>query len=57
MTNHAVSLQATKNLMGGRKVEDGKEEEQRKKKVEYVVDSLLLNNNELRDISGLSYTL
>jgi hypothetical protein len=25
LANHYVSLQATKNLMGGRKIEDGKE--------------------------------
>ena len=43
--------------MGGRKVEDGKEEEQRKKKINYIVDSLLLNNNELRELAGLSNTL
>lgn len=43
--------------MGGRKVDDGKEEAQRKKKVEHVVDSLLLNNNEIREIIGLYDTL
>jgi len=36
--------------MGGRKVEDGKEEAARKKTIEYIVDSLLLNSNQIRDI-------
>jgi len=40
-------------LGGGRKPEDGKEETQRKKHVVYHVNSLLLNNNEIRDIKGL----
>ena len=40
-------------LGGGRKPEDGKEETQRKKEVVYHVNSLLLNNNEVRDIRGL----
>ena len=40
-------------LGGGRKPEDGKEETQRKKEVVYHVNSLLLNNNEIRDIKGL----
>lgn len=40
-------------LGGGRKPEDGKEETQRKKEVVYHVNSLLLNNNEVRDIKGL----
>jgi hypothetical protein len=43
--------------MGGRKVEDGKEEEQRKKKVKYHVNSILLNNNEIRDIKSFYDTL
>ncbi len=43
--------------MGGRKLEDGKEEEARKKKIEYVVDSLLLNTNQIREISGLAEVL
>lgn len=43
--------------MGGRKLEDGKEEEARKKKIEYVVDSLLLNTNQIREINGLAEVL
>jgi len=43
-------------MMGNRKPEDGKEETQRKKEVVYHVNSLLLNNNEIRDIKGL-YTV
>lgn len=57
LANHYVSLHATKNLLGGRKIDDGKEEEQRKKKIECSVDSLLLNNNNIRDIHGLANTL
>ena len=55
LQTHSVSLQQTKNGMlgGGRKPEDGKEETQRKKEVVYHVNSLLLNNNEVRDIKGL----
>jgi Leucine-rich repeat (LRR) protein len=43
--------------MGGRKVEDGKEEAARKKTIEYIVDSLLLNSNQIRDIKGLASVL
>ena len=57
LSKNNATLQSTKNAMGGRKVDDGKEEAQRKKKVEYIVDSLLLNNNEVREISGLYDTL
>ena len=57
LANHYVSLVTTKNLLGGRKIDDGKEEEQRKKKIEYSVTSLLLNSNEIRDITGLANTL
>lgn len=57
LSKNNVPLSTTKNALGGRKVDDGKEEAQRKKKIEYVVDSLLLNNNEIREISGLYDTL
>ena len=57
LAKNAVTLNTTKNTMGGRKVDDGKEETQRKKKIEYHVNSLLLNNNEIRDIHGLYDTL
>ena len=57
LANHYVSLQTATNSMGGRKVEDGKEEEQRKKKVKYHVNSILLNNNEIRDIKSFYDTL
>jgi len=43
--------------MGGRKQEDGKEEAARKKKIDFVVDSLLLNTNQIRDIKGLASVL
>tara|TARA_B110000914_G_C15229560_1_gene338978 strand:+ start:248 stop:493 length:246 start_codon:yes stop_codon:yes gene_type:complete len=43
--------------MGGRKQEDGKEEAARKKKIDFVVDSLLLNTNFIRDIKGLANVL
>jgi hypothetical protein len=57
LTKNFVSLQATKNLLGGRKIDDGNEEEKKKKKIEYTVDAILLNNNEVRDLSGLFNTL
>lgn len=44
-------------MLGGRKPEDGKEEAQKKKEINYVVNSLLLNNNEIRDLVGFSDTL
>jgi Leucine-rich repeat (LRR) protein len=40
-------------MMGGRKQEDGKEEKARKKEITYHVNALMLNNNEIREISGL----
>ena len=53
LANFSVSLQASKNgMMGARKVDDGKEEARRKKEVSYHVNSLLLNNNEIRELSG-----
>jgi len=49
LAQYNVSLQATKNgLLGNKRQEDGKEEAQRKKEIHYVVNSLLLNNNEIR---------
>ena len=58
LSNHYVSLQANKGLLGGpKRAEDGKEEEKRKKKINYTVNSLMLNNNELRDLAGLNSTL
>lgn len=57
LANHNVSLQTTKNLMGGRKVDDGKETEQRKKGIKLHVNALMLNNNELRDLNKLHSTL
>jgi Leucine-rich repeat (LRR) protein len=44
-------------MLGGRKVEDGKEEKKRQKQIEMEVTSIFLNNNEIRDIRGLSETL
>ena len=38
---------------GGRKPEDGNEVAKKKKGITYHVNSLLLNNNEIRDIKGL----
>lgn len=52
-----TSLHNTKNLLGGRKIEDGKEEQKRLKAINYEVNSIFLNNNEIRDIKGLSETL
>ena len=43
--------------MGGRKQEDGKEEAQKKKEISYVVNTILLNNNELRDLNFFYDTL
>lgn len=43
-------------MMGNKRPEDGKEETQRKKEIVYHVNSLLLNNNEIREIKGL-YTV
>jgi hypothetical protein len=40
-------------MMGTRKTEDGKEEAQKRKEINYTVNSLLLNNNEIREINGL----
>ena len=54
LAQYSVSLSAAKNgLMGGRKPEDGKEEQKKKKEIVYSVNSLLLNNNEIRELSGL----
>jgi hypothetical protein len=44
-------------LLGGRKVEDGKEEQKRQKGVDLRVDAILLNNNEIRELTGLAPTL
>jgi len=53
LSNHSISLTATKNgLLGGRKPEDGKEEAQKKKDISCVVNTILLNNNEIRDLFG-----
>uniref|UniRef100_A0A7S3FUK3 Leucine-rich repeat-containing protein 51 n=1 Tax=Strombidium rassoulzadegani TaxID=1082188 RepID=A0A7S3FUK3_9SPIT len=58
LATHSVSLQATKvGMIGSRKQDDGKEESQRKKEINYSVNSLFLNNNEIRDLSGLFTTL
>ena len=40
-------------MSGARKPEDGKEEAQKKKEIVYHVNSVLLNNNEIREIGGL----
>ena len=40
--------------MGGRKVDYDKDEVKRKKEIDLEVDSLLLNNNCLRNITGMS---
>ena len=40
-------------MMGGRKMDDGNEETKRTKEIVYIVDSLLLNNNQIREINGL----
>lgn len=50
-------MQNTKNILGGRKVDDGKEEKKRTKQIDYEVTSIFLNNNEIRDIRGLYETL
>ena len=57
LQNHNISLSQQKGAIGGQKREDGKQEEARKKKIEYVVDSLLLNTNQIRDINGLAEVL
>ena len=44
-------------MLGGRKQDDGKEEAQRKKEVTYHVNSLMLNNNQIREITYLYDTL
>jgi len=55
LANHSVSLAQTKSGLGGagRKTEDGKEEKQLKKQIAFHVNALMLNNNFLRNISGL----
>lgn len=53
LTNHYVSLQHQKNALGGRKNDDSKSEEKRKKEMNCKQDCLLLNNNEIREITGL----
>lgn len=45
LTKNFTSLKDTKNLLGGRKQEDGKEEQKRQKEINYEVNSLFLNNN------------
>lgn len=58
IANFSVSLQATKNgLMGAKRAEDGTEESKRKKEINFTVNALLLNNNEVRELSGLFDTL
>ena len=58
LAQHSISLTATKNgLLGSKRPEDGKEETQRKKDIEYHVNSVLLNNNEIRELKGLYDTL
>lgn len=58
LANHSISLQATKNgMLGGRKPEDGKEEAQKKKEINFVVNTILLNNNEIRDLNLFWTTL
>lgn len=57
LSNHYVSLQQTKNVLGGRKNDDGKVEVKRKKQIDYECDSLLLSNNELRSFAGLREVL
>lgn len=58
MANFSVSLHAAKNgMMGSKRPEDGKEEAKRKKEINYVVNALLLNNNEIRELTGFKETL
>ena len=59
LANHNVSLQTTnKNVPGGAmKMEQGSEEDKRKKKIDYVVNTILLNNNMIRELAGFSETL
>lgn len=57
LAKNFTSLQNTKNLLGGRKVDDGKEEKKRVKAIDYEVTSIFLNNNDIRDIKGLADTL
>ena len=42
---------------GNRKAEDGKEEAQKKKEINFVVNTVLLNNNEIRDLNKFYETL
>lgn len=58
LANYSVSLHAAKNgMMGSKRPEDGKEEAKRKKEINYTVNSLLLNNNEIRELTGLKHVL
>ncbi len=58
LQNHSISLSVQKNgMMGGRKQDDGNVEAARKKELEFTRTSLLLNNNELRTLSGMFHTL
>ena len=54
LANHSVSLSTAKNgVMGNKRPEDGKEEDTKKKEINYVVNSLLLNNNQIRELSSM----
>ena len=59
LANHNVSLATTnKNVPGGgRKIEQGSDEHKRKKKIDYTVNSILLNNNMIRDLAGMAETM
>jgi len=39
--------------MGNKRPEDGKEEAKKKKEIHYIVNSLLLNNNQIRELSSM----
>jgi hypothetical protein len=52
MSTNNITLSNAKNTIGGRKAEEAKIETKKKKKVTTYVNSLLLNNNQIRSLEG-----
>ena len=58
LSKNFTNLDNAKGVMGGRKAEgDSKEEDKKQKQIDYQVSHILINNNEIRNIRGLSETL
>jgi len=57
LLNNNISLQSKQGPMGGRKVEEAKTETKKKIVVRKQTQSLFLQNNEIRTISGLASVL